>query len=49
MMSKRVPLALVLSAARFVTSGFAATKKLQRNNASKSVPVSYLGNFWRVR
>ena len=49
MLSKRVPLALVLSAALFVTSGFAATKTIQHNNANESGSVSYLGNFWRVR
>jgi len=35
MMSKRAPLALVLCAVLFVTSGFAATKKIQRHDGSR--------------
>ncbi len=35
MMSKRLPLTLVLSAVLFVTASFAATKKGQRNNRSR--------------
>jgi hypothetical protein len=35
MMSKRMPLALALSAVLFVTSGFAATKKIHRHDKSR--------------
>ena len=44
MMSKRLPLALVLSAVLFVTASFAATKKSQRNNRSRDWNDSPLVN-----
>ena len=44
MMSKRLPLALVLSAALFVTASFAATKKNRRNDRSRHWNDSALMN-----
>src|SRR5208282_3998148 len=44
MTSKRVPRALVLCAVLFVTSGFAATKKIQRHDRSGDWNDSSLRN-----